>query len=173
MKRYTITLQRLKEYQNVKKPNKEKLEDSTIGSFSVYDNEKGEVVFECFTCENGGPSSDVVGSDKRILPRTYHLKWTESKVKLPDDFKPRCITTICPNDPAHEPRRIHIHIGNYPQDTEGCLLLNYNDNKNGTCGRSTDACRDFYAFVSKYGEVVSEGKDKGLITNFELIVKEI
>lgn len=75
-KRYTITLQRQKEYQNIvkpksaKNPNKEYApEDSTIGSLVVRDNEKGEDIFKCFVVENIGPSTDTPKQDKRIVAR--------------------------------------------------------------------------------------------------------
>lgn len=179
-KRYTITLQRQKEYQNIvkpksaKNPNKEYApEDSTIGSLVVRDNEKGEDIFKCFVVENIGPSTDTPKQDKRIVARTYGLYWTESGVSLPSDIKPRCLSLYTNELPTFKDRRIHIHIGNYPQDTEGCLLLNYTDNKNGTCGQSTQAIKDFYALVGKNGEVGEDGDVKKAILNFELIVKEI
>ena len=160
MAKYKIVLQREKEYQNVKKPNKDKIEDSTIGTFKVFDGDKE--IFSCYSVENGGESSDVVGSDKRILPRVYTLEWTTSSVPLPKSWKPKAITTICPTDPKHKPRRIHIHVGNYPQDTEACILLTKVDNKNGTCSQSGLAVEEFYKLVDKLG-----------IENFELEVREI
>lgn len=184
-KRYTITLQRQKEYQNIikpksaKNPNKEYApEDSTIGSLVVRDNEKGEDVFQCFVVENIGPSTDTPKQDKRIVARTYGLYWTESGVALPKEYKQengraRCLSLYTHELPTFKGRHIHIHIGNYPQDTEGCLLLNYTDNKNGTGGQSTQAIKDFYALVGKNGEVGEDGDIKKAILNFELIVKEI
>lgn len=162
---FTITLQRKKEYQNVQKPPKNGRvfgeEDSTIGEFIITD-EKGQELFKCFCVENIGPSTDTPRQDKRIIARPYKLYWTESSVALPKEFAPRCISLYTDELPSFKDRRIHIHIGNYPQDTEGCLLLCYTDNKNGTGGRSTDAVRDFYTLIEKKG-----------IKNFTLEVKEI
>lgn len=164
---FLITLQRKKEYASVQKPPNAKTgrvyktEPSTIGELTITD-ESGANIFACVTCENGGPSTDTPNQDKRIVARTYQLYWTESSVSLPKEYKPKCISTYTDELASHKGRRIHIHIGNYPQDTEGCLLLGQVDNGNGTIGASTQAVKDFYDLVSKHG-----------IENFRLEVKEI
>ena len=163
----TITLQRKKEYNNIQKPPNAKTgrvyktEPSTIGELIV-ENEDGEIIFKCVTCENGGPSTDTPNQDKRIVARTYQLYWTESSVALPKEWKPKCLSTYSDERKEHKGRRIHIHIGNYPQDTEGCILLGYADNGNGTIGSSTDAVKNFYDLVQKRG-----------VENFRLEVREI
>lgn len=163
----TIILQRKKEYNNIQKPPNAKTgrvyktEPSTIGELIV-ENEDGEIIFKCFTCENGGPSTDTPNQDKRIVARTYQLYWTESSVALPKEYRPKCLSTYSDERKEHKGRRIHIHIGNYPQDTEGCILLGYADNGNGTIGSSTDAVKNFYDLVQKHG-----------VENFRLEVKEI
>lgn len=163
MARFKCVLQRLKEYENISKPNCDKpSEPSTSGRFSVTDTETGEEIWHCYTIENGGPSTATPLQDKRILARRYVFEWTESKVSVPKNWKPKCLTTICPDDPKHKPRRIHVHIGNYPQDTEACLLLCKVDNKNGTGSQSTIAVDEFFNLVAKHG-----------VENFELEIKEI
>lgn len=166
---YKIVIQRKEEYKEVKKPLKEGVESSTVGELKIYMGEGKEPIYECYTLENGGPSSNVVGSDKRILPGLYHLRWTSSSVTLPREFSPRCITTLNPEDSNHEKRRIHFHVGNYPQDTEGCILLCKLNNRNGTCSQSQLACFEFYRLLDKLGKL--DEKDK--IINFELLVEEI
>lgn len=147
---HKIILKRKKEYENVNKPAKNdktyKPESSTIGELIIQD-ESGKEIFKCVTCENGGESTDTPNQDKRIIARAYKLYWTESKVALPKDFKPKCISLYTDELPSFKERRIHIHIGNYPQDTEGCLLLGYIDKGDGTIGESTKATNDFYKIV--------------------------
>lgn len=159
---YKIELIRRREYQNVKRPDSnKKAESSTISTFEVF-NDEGELVFSCFALENGGPSTDTPNRDKRIVPRKYKLYWTESSVVLPKEYRPKCISLYTDELKSFKGRRIHIHVGNYPQDTEGCILLNENDNGNGTCSQSRKAVKEFYDLVSKAG-----------IENFELFIYDI
>lgn len=162
---FNIVLQRKKEWQGIQKPPKNgrayKVETSTTGELTVTD-ESGAEIFKCVTLENGGPSTDTPNQDKRIVARTYQLYWTESGVALPKEWKPRTLSTYTDERKEHKGRRIHIHIGNYPQDTEGCILLGYKDNNNGTIGLSTQAVQDFYKLIDTRG-----------IEFFRLVVKEI
>lgn len=156
---YKIELIRRKEYNAVKRPGSSKsAEDSTISTFEVFD-DAGKLVFSCFALENGGPSTDTANQDKRIIPRKYKLYWTESSVALPKEYKPKCISLYTDELSSFKGRRIHIHVGNYPQDTEGCILLNQFDNEDGTCSQSRKAVKEFYDLVARVG-----------IENFELFV---
>ena len=166
----TITLQRKKEYKDVKWKD-QKPEDSTIGELIV-ENEDGEIIFKCFTCENGGPSTDTPNQDKRIVAREYSLEWTDSSTngataKAYPKWKAKngrnvAVWLKTSSLPSFASRRVLIHSGNAPQHTEACLLLNYADNGNGTCGDSTRCVNDFFLLLEKHG-----------IENFKLVVKEI
>lgn len=159
--KFIATLQRIKEFENIKKPNKTKVEGSTLGEF-VVTNEKGNRVFSCYTIENAGPSTDTPNQDKRIVAREYKLYWTESSVTLPKEYGRKCLSLYTDELPSFKSRRIHIHIGNYPQDTEGCILLNHRSLGNGIGSESTRALKEFYDLVSREG-----------VENFTLVVKEI
>lgn len=156
-------LQRLKEYNNIKKPNSnKKTEGSTVGTLKVYD-EKGENIFTCFTLENEGASTDESGKDKRITARDYKLEWTNTSVSLPKEYKSQGLLLTCDDVlPDFRKRRILIHIGNYPQDSEGCVLLGMINKNDGCIYGSTNAIKQFYDIVKKYGA-----------ENFVLSVKEI
>lgn len=167
---FNIIVKRQKEYTGIQKPNKTKIEGSTIGVVNIvetagrfYPNGSEKILWECFSLENEGESTDTAGQDKRIIAREYNIEWTTTSVCVPKSFKEQGILLSCDSVlPSFRRRRILIHIGNYPQDTLGCLLFGYKDNGNGTIGKSTDAITDFYNFVKERE-----------IGNFRLIIKEI
>ena len=175
-----IVIQRKEEYAGVIKNSSKKAETSTVGNLSVY-NEKGENIFSCFTLENGGESTSESGTDRRILAGVYYLRWTSSSTnsglakynywkkanhleKIKDGTQGRNIAVWVMSDTIknHNKRRILIHIGNYPQDTLGCILCGYTNGNNGKIGNSTKAINDLFLLFEKYG-----------IENFKLIIKEI
>lgn len=158
---YYIYVKRIKEYVGIRKPRKAKIEGATIGELLIKDTHN-KILFKCFTLENEGSSTDTPRLDKRIMPRTYRIEWTNTSVTLPSEYKGRGLLLTCDSIlPKFRDRRILIHIGNYPQDTEGCLLLGKGDNRNGTISQSTLAVKQFYDII----------KEKGS-ENFELIIDE-
>lgn len=166
MPKYTLNLTRIKEYEKVagsgRNASKPK-ESSTISRVTLYDNDKPkELLFSCFCCENGGESTDTPKQDKRIIARKYKLEWTYSArnaslaKKYPefynkDKTRHKAIWLKTPELESFANRRILIHIGNCPQDTEGCLLFGYGDNKKGQINNSTQCIYDFFKLVEKIG----------------------
>lgn len=157
---YTIIVQRKSEHRNIKKPNTDRIEDSTLGELNVYDSE-GKSIFKCFTCENIGESTDTPNQDKRIVARKYKIEWTDSskngslaknnpKYKLPNGRNKALWITCDDVLPKFRNRRILIHVGNYPQDTEGCLLLG-KAKGDGTISQSIAACDEFFTLIEKIG----------------------
>lgn len=164
-KRYTILIKRIKEYKGVlwnRGRYAGTKEDSTVGELQVFETATNKVLFKCFTIENGGPSTDESGKDKRIVARTYNLKWRKpTSVTLPAGWdKAPWLYTYENTD--FESRFILIHVGNSPHDSRGCILLNTVDKKDGTGAGSGEACKKFFSLLEEKG-----------IENFSLEIDEI
>lgn len=135
--------------------------------------------------KTGGESTDTPKQDKRIVARdNYKLNWSSSgvnggcarnytqwqvknsacpiKVKDGTSGANIVIWLTCPTLPSFAKRRIHIHSGNCPQHTEGCLLFGYTDNKDGSMGNSAKCINDFCELALKLG-----------VENITLEIKEI
>ena len=80
--------------------------------------------FKCYTFEPAGPDTTERGKDRRIPQKIYNLRWHNSnkkKKKMPHLY----------NDLVPKDRYILIHNGNFPDHTEGCILLGRTLDKNG------------------------------------------
>lgn len=152
MAKYIATLQRNAYFKQVKQP-KGRVEDVTIGALTMTD-ESGRVIFECATLENGAPSTDKSGLDKRIVARDYKLKWYNSTKnenvakQYPQwrtaDGRAKAPLLYTPELPSFESRCILIHLGNYARDTEGCILLGEKGSgKGGVIANSAMTCHAF------------------------------
>lgn len=165
-----IILQRKKEYKDVKWKD-QKPENSTIGELIV-ENENGEIIFACVTCENGGESTDTPNQDKRIVAREYYLEWTDSSTngataKAYPKWKAKngrnvAVWLKTQSLASFASRRILIHSGNAPTHTLGCILVGYVDNGNGTISNSSACVNDLFLLLEHHG-----------IENFKLVIKEI
>lgn len=171
---YTITITR--DYQN---------STSTLSTIVVTD-DNGKKVWEGCGCEPAGPSTDVSGINKRILPGEYKITFTDSarngsfSRKYADKWNPtkfftqypqykysanitgRNVTLWVINGTNFDHRRILIHVGNSAKDSRGCYLLGKWRNVNTmTVSNSIAALDELYSLVLKVGP-----------ENFKYIIKE-
>ena len=159
---YILEITRDTECKGVSKPGSAKKEDSTLGIAKLINTDNSEVLWSGYTCENIGPSTDKSGTDKRIVAREYDLEWRASgknaslakkypQYKMGDRNKALWLT--CDSVlPGFRNRYILGHVGNYPQDTEGCLLFGKSRNtKLGTVSNSIEACHELFTAIDKVG----------------------
>lgn len=99
------------------------IDDGTIGELKIFGGNK-DVVFKCFTLEPAGDDEVRSGLDKRIPEGDYNMEWYNSP-----RFK-RALPRLY-NKEVSKDRCILIHNGNYPDDTEGCILLGMDMGKYG------------------------------------------
>lgn len=168
--KYQLVLERDIEVKNVIKPSTSKKEDSTLGTILLVD-AFGNELFNGYTCENIGPSTDTPKQDKRIVAREYDLEWFSSskngslskkypKWKL--GGRNKAIRLLCKELPSFKDRCILIHVGNYPQDTEGCILVGTHRNtKLGTISNSIEAINTLFNKIEEIG-----------IENISLLVRD-
>lgn len=119
----------------------------TIGSLNELYPEKK---FLCFTLEDGFNEEKVYG-ETRIPPGKYNVtlrtvggKHTQYSQKFPTFHKGMLWLRDVPNY-----EYVLIHIGNYPQDTEGCILVG-NTYSDGFIGSSTDAYKEIYPRIANH-----------------------
>lgn len=109
--------------------------NNTIGEFVL--EKDGALLQKGFTLEPAGPDTVTPNQDRRIPEGTYKTIWYQSpkyKMKLANLY----------NDKVPVTRRILIHIGNYGEDTEGCILLGNSTNNTTMVGASRDAVVAFH-----------------------------
>lgn len=147
---YCLKVKRESEHKGILYKNKK--EDSTLGSV-VLEDVNGKELWKGYSLENIGPSTDTPNQDRRIVAREYQLEWTattkNSNSKL-GKFRNKALLVTCKELPSFRHRRILIHTGNYPQDTEGCILLGKGiDKKQGIIIKSVDAINELFAILEK------------------------
>ena len=94
--------------------------------------------FSCYCLERPEPDTVEEGKKKRIPVGTYQVIWheTEKNKKLGTSFN-------LFNDKVPAKRLILIHIGNIPDNSEGCLLFG-STKGNNSVGNSTSTIYEFY-----------------------------
>ena len=90
------------------------IEDGTLGEFELF--KDNEVVLKGYSLEPAGEDTIASGKDRRIPEGFYNTVPYQSPKfgkKLP----------LLYNEQVPKSRRILIHHGNFPDNTEGCILL--------------------------------------------------
>lgn len=155
-----ILIQRIKEVPNCIFKNR--TETSTLGEVTIID-EENNILYKCYSVENGGPSTDKPNKDKRIVARDYQLKQRYTNVTLPAKYNKIGLWLINPTDSTFADRYIMFHIANGPQDVEGCIGFGTElSNTKGLVNNSKVAVTNLYDCILKYG-----------IENFYVKIKEI
>ena len=106
---------------------------STLGTFSIPSHN-----FNGFILERPGPDTTTRNMRKRVPIGVYKVKWHKTTLNrsLGKAF-------VLFNDDVPADRYILIHIGNYPKDTDGCILLGSSKGKDFV-GNSTSTIFAFY-----------------------------
>ena len=113
------------------------IEDGTIGEFALVDQYR--ILMQGNTLEAAGPDTIEPNKDRRIPKGEYQVLWHDSprmKERLP----------LLYNELVPKSRCILIHRGNFPRDTEGCILLGDGYDEKGVYN-SKNTMNRFMGFV--------------------------
>ncbi|MCG8709079.1 hypothetical protein JHU04_002310 [Brenneria sp. 4F2] len=89
--------------------------NSTISTYEVSGcSTKGYIL------ERPGPDTTVSGLRQRIPEGSYKIKWHNSNIPSVKPYNP---VPLLYNANVPQSRYILIHNGNYPRNTDGCLLI--------------------------------------------------
>ena len=129
------------------------IEDGTLSD--VYVEIDLETVYHCYGLEPIGPDCVESGKDRRIPKGLYLVDWHSSprfKKSLPRLYSDRVSKDRC----------ILIHAGNYPGDTEGCILLGKNYNDKGVFN-SREALDKVIGIIRPYDKIEVHISNEGLL----------
>jgi len=118
--------------------------DGTIGKFEVKD--KDNVLFTGYTLEPAGDDTVARGLDQRIPEGIYRIEWYSSP-----RFKR--VLPLLYNEYVPKDRYILIHAGNFPKDTEGCILVGLRYNETGVF-ESVKALNQLLTYLKPYKPIV-------------------
>lgn len=124
-------------------------ERSTVSEFSIPDARAtdGEIA-KGFILERPGPDTKASGKRLRIPEGTYRMMW-QNRTSLSGIRNHLPVPWLHNGDVSKE-RYIYIHNGNYPRNTDGCLLVGLSRGKDFV-GPSVVALRRLKIYLKRVG----------------------
>lgn len=100
--------------------------DSTISTYEI----SGGAI-KGYMLERPGPDTSTSGLRKRIPEGSYKIKWHNSNIPSVRRYNP---VPLLYNAVVPQSRYILIHNGNFPSNTDGCLLIGSTKGNNSVGG---------------------------------------
>lgn len=122
-------------------------ENSTISEVFIPGAKENELRHGFFL-ERPGPDTSDSGLRLRIPEGSYQLKW-QTRTTLPG-VRPYLPVPWLFNNTVPQSRWIYIHNGNYPHQTDGCLLVG-ETRAEDFVGRSVNALRALKRYLDRVG----------------------
>lgn len=122
-------------------------ENSTISELNIHDTNPGELAHG-YILERPGPDTTTPGLRKRIPTGDYHLKW-QTTTNL-NGVRPHLPVPWLYSPTVPDSRYIYIHNGNYPLNTDGCLLIG-TSRASDMVGGSVDALGKLKLYLERVG----------------------
>ncbi|WP_411016729.1 DUF5675 family protein, partial [Salmonella sp. s51944] len=97
--------------------------------------------------ERPGPDTTASGLRRRIPEGSYKIKWHSSNIASVNSHNP---VPILYNASVPQSRYILIHNGNYPRNTDGCLLIGSTKGKDFV-GGSVAKLKELKEFLTPEG----------------------
>ncbi|EIE3256421.1 hypothetical protein LDH75_003904 [Escherichia coli] len=117
-------------------------DNSTISTYTV----SGSTI-KGYILERPGPDTTTSGLRKRIPEGNYKIKWHNSNIASVKSHNP---VPLLYNASVPQSRYILIHNGNYPRNTDGCLLIG-STRGNDFVGGSVAKLKELKEFITKEG----------------------
>lgn len=114
--------------------------NSTIGELTANGG-----LLQGYVLERPGPDTTASGQRLRIPEGTYKLKWHNSSLAGVSPYNP---VPLLYNDLVPDSRYILIHNGNFPHNTDGCLLVGKS--------RGTDLVNDSVALLKELKQYLQD-----------------
>lgn len=122
---------------------------STISEFRIADTKPGNgEKAQGFFLERPGPDTAESGLRRRIPEGTYKLKW-QNRTTL-TGVRPHLPVPWLYSKDLPDSRYIYIHNGNYPSDTDGCLLIG-SSRMEDMVGNSVTSLKKLKKYLNRVG----------------------